>query len=116
MTILASVNPRTYAPQVSVVNFAVAANVTAVLVTMTHANTLTDWPAGPLVQMDWDWGNGSTGTFQTGGGIRNDKSGVPVVGNVSTTFGTTKPPGIAAGKVTITILQTLTSAVLVEGF
>lgn len=116
MTTLASVNSATYTPRTQVVPFTVPADLTQVVVTLTHANTLAAWPNGPLVQMNWNWGNGGTGTFQTSGGIRNGKDGTPVVGNVSTTFGTPKPPGVTSGTITVTNLQTLTTAVLVEGF
>lgn len=117
MAVLASINSRTYAPQTQVVPFTVAANVTQVVVTLTHANTLAAWPAGPLVQMFWRWGIGDgTGTNQTGGGTQTDKSGALIVGNVVYTFGTTKPAGVTSGTVTVTNLQTLTTAVLVEGF
>lgn len=116
MSVLASINSRTYAPQTQVVPFTVDVNLTEVVVTLTHPNTLAAWPAGPLVQIFWNWGNGGTGTNTTGGGVRNDKSGVPIVGNVAYTFGTSKPPGVTSGTVTVTNLQTLTTAVLVEGF
>lgn len=116
MAVLASINSRTYTPQTQVVPFTVDIAVTQVVVTLTHANTLAAWPAGPLVQIFWNWGNGGTGTNQTGGGIRNDKAGVPVVGNVAYTFGTTKPTGVTSGTVTVTNLQTVATAVLVEGF
>lgn len=116
MSVLASIPSQTYAPQTRPVAFTVAAGVTHVLVTLTHANTLAAWPAGALVRFDWDWGNGSTGTNQTGGGTQTNKDGSLIVGNVSYSFGTTKPAGVTSGTVTVTNLQTLTTAVLVEGF
>lgn len=116
MAILASVASKPYTPQVSSVPFTVAANATQILVTFTHPNTLAVWPAGPLVQIDIDWGNGSTGTFQTGGGVFTEKDGTPTVGNIITTMGTSKPPGVTSGTARITVLQTLTTAVLVESF
>lgn len=117
MAILATINSKTYTPQTQVVPFTVAANVAQVIVTLTHANTLAAWPAGPLLQIFWRWGIGDgTGTFQTGGGVTTLKNGSPDPAAQATTFGTTKPPNVTSGTVTVTNLQTLTAAVLVEGF
>lgn len=116
MAVLASVTSRTYVPQTQVVSFTVDVNLTHVIVTFTHANTLVGWPVGALLQILWNWGNGGTGTNQTGGGTQTNKDGSPIAGSVSYTFGTTKPSGVTSGTVTVTNLQTLTTAVLVEGF
>lgn len=116
MTVLASLSNRTFTPNVNVIPFSVAANATLVQITLTHANTLAAWPDGPLYQFDWDFGNGSTGKNSGDGGIRNGKTGLPIPGNIVTTFGTSKPPGVTSGTVTVTVLQTLTTAVLVESF
>ena len=116
MTVLASVAQAAYAPSINNVPFTVDVNATQVQITLTHPNTLAAWPLGPLVKFDFDWGNGSTGTCSIEGGIRNDKTGVPIVGNVVTTFATSKPPGVTAGTARVTVLQTLTTAVLVEAF
>lgn len=116
MAVLASVNSRSYAPQTQGVPFTVAAGLTQVTVTLTHANTLAAWPEGALVQLVWNWGTGGTGMNQTGGGAQIDKAGSPIGGAVVYTFGTTKPAGVTSGTVTVTNLQTITTAVLVEGF
>jgi hypothetical protein len=116
MTVLVSLNSRSFAPQVSTIPFSVDAAATQVQVTLTHPNTLAAWPDGPLYQLDWDFGSGSTGTNSGGGGVRANKDRTPITGAVAMTFGTSKPPGVTSGTVTVTVLQTLTTALLVEAF
>ena len=116
MTVLANVAEQQYSPLARTVNFNVAADATQMLVTFTHPNTLAAWPVGTLLTFEMVWGGVSQGLSTIGGGIRNDKSGVPIVGNVVTTFGTNKPPGLTQGTVRVTALQTLTTAILVESF
>jgi hypothetical protein len=114
VTVLVSLNSRTFAPQDQTIPFAVDAAGTQVQVTLTHANTVAAWPGGPLYRMDWDFGEGSTGANAGGGGVHINKDGSLVVGNIATTFARAKPSGVTSGMVTVTALQTLTTAVLVE--
>lgn len=116
MAVLTSIASQTYPAQTQVLPFTIDGSLTRVVITLTHANTLAAWPAGPLVQTFWNWGNGSTGTNTTGGGRQTNKDGSFITGTVAYTFGTTKPAGVTSGTVTVTNLQTLTTAVLVEGF
>jgi len=116
VTILVTVPSQQYTPLARTVNFNVAADATRMLVTFTHANTLAAWPAGALLTFEVLWGGVSQGIGTVGGGIRNDKLGVPIVGDVVTTFGVNKPPGLTSGTVRVTTLQTMTSAILMESF
>jgi len=116
MTILANVSSRSYNPAGHTIPFTVNVNATRIETTFTHPNTLAAWPSGPLISYEVLWGGVSQGQSTIGGGVRNDKLGVPIVGNVVTGFSTTKPPGITSGVVRVTVLQTLTTAVLVESF
>jgi hypothetical protein len=116
MTQLVSVPSQTYSPLARTISFAVDASATQMLVTFTHPNTLAAWPAGPLITYEVLWNGVPQGLSTIGGGVRNDKSGVPISGNVVTTFGTSKPAGLTSGTVRVTALQTLTTAILVEAF
>src|SRR4051812_5711545 len=81
MTILVSAGSQTYTPRTVDLPFTVDVNATEMLVTFTHANTLTAWPAGVLIQYEVLWGGVSNGISQTSGGVFHDKSGNPIVGN-----------------------------------
>ena len=116
MTVLANVSSRSYNPAGHTIPFSVDVNATRIETTFTHANTLAAWPSGPLLEYEVLWGGVSQGKSTIGGGVRNDKLGVPIVGNVVTGFGTNKPPGFTSGVVRVTVLKTLTTAVLVESF
>jgi hypothetical protein len=116
MTVLVTVPQQQYTPLARTVNFNVAADATRMLVTFTHPNALAAWPAGELLRFEVLWSGISQGISTIGGGIRNDKAGVPIVGNVVTTFGVNKPPGLTQGTVRVTAVQTLTTAILVESF
>ena len=116
MAVLVTVPQQQYTPLARTVNFNVAADATRMLVTFTHPNTLAAWPSGALLQFEMLWGGVSQGIGTVGGGVRNDKAGVPIVGNVVTTFGVNKPAGLTQGTVRVTALQTLTTAILVESF
>lgn len=116
MTVLASLSNRSFAADVHVIPFAVEPSATRLQITLTHANTLAAWPAGPLYKFDWDFFAGSTGQNTGNGGILNGKGGVPIVGNIATSFSAPKPPDVTSGTVTVTVLQPVTTAVLVESF
>jgi hypothetical protein len=116
MTVIASLSNRAFAVNEHVIPFSVAVNATRLQITLTHANTLAAWPAGSLYKFDWSFGGQSTGQNTGSGGIRNDKAGSPVAGNVATAFSAPKPLGVTSGIVTITVLQSLTTAALVESF
>jgi hypothetical protein len=116
MTIVANVPSQQYTPLSRNVNFSVAADATQMLVTFTHANTLAAWPSGPLLTFEVLWNGVPQGLATIGGGVRNDKAGVPIAGNVVTAFGTNKPAGLTSGSVRVATLQTLTTAILVESF
>jgi len=114
MTIVVNVSSRQYTPQAATIPFTVNVNATRMETTFTHANTLAAWPSGPLLEYEVLWGGVPQGKGTIGGGVRNDKLGVPIAGNVVTGFGTSKPPGFTSGVVRVTVLQTLNTAVLVE--
>jgi len=116
MTILANVSSRSYNPAGHTIPFTVDVNATRMETTFTHANTLAAWPSGPLITFEVLWNGVPQGLATIGGGIRNDKAGVPIAGNVLTAFGTNKPTGLTSGSVRVTALQTLTTAILVESF
>lgn len=116
MTVLASLSNRGFAVNVHVIPFSVAADATRLQITLTHANTLAAWPAGPLYRFDWAFGGESTGQNTGNGGRFNDKTGVPLGGNIATTFNAPKPAGVTSGTCTITVLQAITTAALAESF
>lgn len=116
MAIIASLSSRLFLAQANDIPFAVAADATLIKVTLTHANTIAGWPDGTLLRWDVLWSGVATGESSISGGIRNGKDGLPLVGNVSTTFERAKPPGITSGVGRFTVLQPLTCSVLVESF
>ena len=116
MTVLVTVSAQQYTPLARTLNFTVAANATQMLVTFMHANTLAAWPVGQLLRFEVLWTGVLQGIGTVSGGVRNDKAGSPIAGNVVTTFSVNKPPGLTQGTVRVTSLQTLTTAILVESF
>jgi hypothetical protein len=112
MAVLASLSSRTFTPQVREFAFGIDADLTQLVVTLTHP----DWPEGECVRIDVLWPDGRTGTFSTNGGPVTDKAGNPTGGTRSLTWTCHKPAGVTSGEARIEVVQTLTSAMLVEGF
>jgi hypothetical protein len=113
MTVLSSLSSRTFNPQTQDIPFTVAENATLIQVSFTHP----DWPeTGPVLQLDVQWGGVPGGVFTTSGGIVRDKAGNPTGGTMVTSLTVSKPPGQTSGSVRAQVLQTFTSAILVESF
>jgi hypothetical protein len=113
MTVLASLSSRQFAPQTRDIPFTIGPNVERLRLTLTRP----DWPEGQCVRINVQWDDGSEpGVFETSGGVITDKAGNPTGGTRDLTWECGKPAGRAAGTARIEVLQTLTAAVLVEGF
>ena len=112
MAVIANASSQSFAPQKRVIPFSVAANLTLVTLTLTHP----EWPTGQVLALELFWGGVPAGQFRTSGGPRKNKDGSPRTAPYTTTFTTAKPPGLTSGEVHVTVLQTLTAAILVEGF
>lgn len=113
MTVLASLNSQSFGVQSRDIPFSVNANVTLMRVTFTHP----DWPSvGPVLQCELFWDGVSSGLFQTFGGVVLNKAGIPTGGTAETTLQVAKPPGLTNGVVRVKVMQTFTSAILVESF
>lgn len=85
----------------------VAANITQLMVTLTRES----WPAGAIGSAKVTWSDGSFGSASFVGGTRLDKFGQP---RTFERVSVSKPRGITDGTVSVVVLQTLTTAVLVE--
>jgi hypothetical protein len=113
MTVLVTVASQSFSPQTQNLAFSVAADATRILVTFTHP----DWPeGGAVVRCELLWGGVSAGVFETSGGLIRDKAGTPIGGTTITTLQVSKPPGFTGGTARVQVLQTFTSAILVESF
>ena len=113
MTILAQLGSQSFAPQTRTIPFSVAADATRILVSFTHP----DWPeGGPVLRANVQWGGVPGGVFTTGGGVIRDKAGNPTGGTAVTTLSVPKPPGQTSGVAEVIVLQTFTSAIMVESF
>lgn len=113
MSILLSLSERgfTAGPR----NFALSVDpgITEFHVTLVHP----DWPEGECVRCNVDWdGDVPSGTVSLGGGTVRDKAGNPTGGTMTTKWVCRKPAGITGGTCNLRVMQTLTSAVLIEGF
>jgi hypothetical protein len=113
MTILAQVASQSFSPQQRDVPFSVAIGATRLRLTLTHPN---NWPSGPIVEFSVLWGGAPDGLTTVGGGVMLDKAGVPLVGDVAMTREASKPTGFTNGVARVQVLQTFTSAILVESF
>jgi hypothetical protein len=111
LTVLASLTSRQFLPQTRDIPFTVGANLTRFVVTLTHP----DWPEGECVRISVDFGNGFGGEWRLGGGVIRDKQGNPTGGTRDLVFTCNKPPDVTGGTVRVQVMQTLTSAVVVEG-
>lgn len=113
MTVLASLASQSFAPQTRTVPFSVNPALTRFRVTLTRPT----WPEGTCVRVSVQWDDGSDpGAFASSGGVVRDKTGTPTGGTQDLTWECSKPPGRGSGTLSIEVLQTLTTAVLVEGF
>jgi hypothetical protein len=113
VAVLVSLASQSFGPQTRDLSFTVDVNATLIRVTFTHG----DWPSGgPILRIDLLWNGISAGQFQTSGGPVRDKNGNPTGGTVVTTLQTAKPTGITSGTARIEVLQTFTSAIVVESF
>jgi hypothetical protein len=114
MTVLASLSSRTFNPQIQDVSVSPAtlAGLTAIDVTLTHP----EWPSGLCFTAEVLWDGVSGGVFTTGGGPRGQKGGgfLPAA-TLESTIWTTNIRPFTTCTLRVTILQTLTSALLVEG-
>jgi hypothetical protein len=113
MTVLVQVPSQSFSPQQQNVPFSVAADATRLRITLTHPN---NWPSVPIVEFSVLWGGVSDGLTTISGGIIRDKAGVPLSGDVVMVREASKPPGFTNGVARVQVLQTFTSAILVESF
>lgn len=113
MTTLVSVASQSFGPQTRNLNFSVAANATRIQLTLTHP----DWPQVPLlIHANLTWAGVDGGLFSCGGDLIRNKAGVPIGGTDVLTWSASKPPGLTSGTCNVQVLETLTTAILVESF
>lgn len=113
MALLLSLSERSFAPQTRNFSLSVDPQITEFRVTLQHP----DWPEGECVRCNVDWdGDAPSGTVSLGGGVVRDKAGNPTGGTMTTVWSCRKPAGVSGGTCNLRIMQTLTSAVLIEGF
>jgi hypothetical protein len=114
VAVLAQINERSWTPQTQdvSVNPATLAGLSTVDVTLTHP----EWPNGPCFTAEVLWDGVSGGVFTSSGGPRGQKGGGTLpAATLTSTVWTTRIRPFTTCTVRVTILQTLTSALLVEG-
>lgn len=113
MALLLSLSEREFTPQTRNFALSIDPSITEFRVTLQHP----DWPEGECVRCNVDWnGDISSGTVSLGGGVVRDKQGNPTGGTMTTVWTCRKPSGVIGGTCNLRVMQTLTSAVLIEGF
>jgi hypothetical protein len=114
MTVLANVSSRAWTPQMQNVSVTPAqlSGVSSITVTLPHP----EWPSGACFTAEVFWDGVSGGKVTQGGGPRGQKGGgtLPSGDITSPTWNTTVRP-FTTCSVRIVLLQSLTSAILVEG-
>lgn len=113
MAQLLSLSERTFNPQIRNFTLSVDADITEFRVLLTHP----DWPEGECIRCNVDWtGDVPSGQISMGGAVVRDKQGNPTGGTMTTVWTCRKPAGVTSGACNLRVMQTLTTAVLIEGF
>jgi len=110
MAILLNLPSTTYAVNTQKVAVNLGQSITNVLITLTHF----DWPTGPCIEYEVFWSGVSAGKTTIGGGVVRDKTGIPTGLSMITTVNNGVPGSFSTCHVSVSVLQTLTTAILVE--
>ena len=110
MTVLASLTAQAFAVQSRTIPFSVAADLTRITVTLSPR---AGWPSGRVAEVSYEFGGQFGGSITFDGGALLNKLGASLTAS-KVTVG--KPLGVTAGIVTITVVQPVTTGVVVEGF
>jgi len=110
MAILLNLPSTTYAVNTQKVAVNLSQSITQVEISLTHF----DWPTGPCIEYEVFWSGVSAGKTTIGGGVVRDKAGNPTGLSTVTTINNGVPYGFSTCHVSVSVLQSLTTAILVE--
>jgi len=110
MAILLNLPSTTYAPNTNKVRVTPSQSVKNILISLEHF----DWPTGPCIEYEIFWDNVSAGKTTLGGDVSRDKAGIPTGLSIVTTIQYGVPPNFTTCDVSVTVVQTLKTAILVE--